>query len=37
LTHESVNPVQQFVLAPNAAFYDVLVQVEKVPEQGRSA
>ena len=32
LTHESVNPVQQFILSPNAAFYDVLVQVEKVPE-----
>ena len=29
LTHESVNPVQQFILGPNAAFYDVLVQVEK--------
>jgi len=37
LTHESVNPVQQFVLAPNAAFYDVLVQIEKAPEQQRSA
>ena len=31
LTHESVNPVQQFVMSPNAALYDVLVQVEKVP------
>ncbi|MDM7998694.1 MAG: molybdopterin-dependent oxidoreductase [Dehalococcoidia bacterium] len=29
LTHERVNPVQQFILSPNAAFYDVLVQVER--------
>jgi anaerobic selenocysteine-containing dehydrogenase len=33
LTHESVNPVQQFVMGPNAALYDVLVQVEKVPDE----
>jgi anaerobic selenocysteine-containing dehydrogenase len=32
LTHESVNPVQQSVLGPNAALYDVLVQVEKASE-----
>ncbi len=28
LTHEVSNPVQQSTLSPNAAFYDVLVQVE---------
>jgi molybdopterin-containing oxidoreductase family molybdopterin binding subunit len=37
LTHESVNPVQQFVMGPNAALYDVLVQVEKVPDEQKSA
>ena len=31
LTHESVNPVQRFLVGPNAALYDVLVQVEKAP------
>jgi anaerobic dimethyl sulfoxide reductase subunit A len=31
LTHESVNPVQRFLMGPNAALYDVLVQVEKAP------
>jgi anaerobic selenocysteine-containing dehydrogenase len=36
LTHESVNPVQQFVMGPNAALYDVLVQVEKVPDEQSS-
>lgn len=29
LTHEVVNPVQRFLMGPNAALYDVLVQVEK--------
>jgi molybdopterin-containing oxidoreductase family molybdopterin binding subunit len=32
LTHESVNTVQQSILGPNAALYDVLVQVEKAQE-----
>jgi molybdopterin-containing oxidoreductase family molybdopterin binding subunit len=32
LTHELLNPVQQSIFGPNAAFYDVLVQVEKAPE-----
>ena len=31
LTHETVNPVQRFLTGPNAALYDVLVQVEKAP------
>lgn len=30
LTHDMINPVQQYILQPNAAFYDVLVEVEKV-------
>ncbi len=30
LTHDMINPVQQHILQPNAAFYDVLVEVEKV-------
>jgi len=29
LTHDMINPAQQFILEPNAAFYDVLVEVEK--------
>ena len=29
LTHDEINPVQQHILQPNAAFYDVLVEVEK--------
>ncbi len=29
LTHELVNPVQRFLMGPNAALYDVLVQIEK--------
>ncbi len=31
LTHESVNPVQRFLTVPNAALYDVLVEVETAP------
>ena len=31
LTHERLNPVQQFILGPNAAFGDVLVEVERAP------
>jgi molybdopterin-containing oxidoreductase family molybdopterin binding subunit len=30
LTHDMINPVQQHILQANAAFYDVLVEVEKV-------
>ena len=30
LTHDRINPVQQHILQANAAFYDVLVEVEKV-------
>jgi len=30
LTHDRINPVQQHILQPNAAFYDVLVEVERV-------
>jgi len=37
LTHESVNPVQQFVMSPNAAFYDVLVQVERTHDEDQEA
>jgi anaerobic selenocysteine-containing dehydrogenase len=37
LTHESVNPVQQFIMGPNAALCDVLVQVEKVQDEKGSA
>jgi anaerobic selenocysteine-containing dehydrogenase len=33
LTHESVNPVQLSVIGPNAALYDVLVQIEKVTDK----
>jgi molybdopterin-containing oxidoreductase family molybdopterin binding subunit len=29
LTHETINPAQQAVLGPNAALYDVLVEVKK--------
>jgi anaerobic selenocysteine-containing dehydrogenase len=29
LTHERINPVQQFIREPNAALYDVLVEVRK--------
>ena len=32
LTHDTINPAQQVVLEPNAAFYDTLVQVKKVEE-----
>ena len=32
LTHERINPVQQFVFEPNAALYDVHVEVKKVDE-----
>jgi anaerobic dimethyl sulfoxide reductase subunit A len=37
LTHESINPVQQFIMGPNAALYDVLVQVERTPDEQRKA
>jgi len=30
LTHERINPVQQFIREPNAALYDVLVEVKRV-------
>jgi molybdopterin-containing oxidoreductase family molybdopterin binding subunit len=30
LTHDMINPVQKHILQANAAFYDVLVEVEKV-------
>lgn len=30
LTHDRINPVQQSIMGPNAAFYDNLVEVEKV-------
>ena len=30
LTHDRINPVQQHILQPNAAFYDVLVEAERV-------
>ena len=32
LTHSAVNPVQELLYEPNAAHYDVLVEVEKVRE-----
>jgi len=32
LTHAYVNPAQQAIYEPNAALYDVAVEVEKVPE-----
>jgi len=31
LTHDKKNPAQQHIFQANAAFYDVLVQVEKLP------
>ncbi len=34
LTHETINPVQQFIREPNAALYDVLVEVRKAREEG---
>lgn len=37
LTHEAINPVQQFIMGPNAAFHDVLVQVEKAPVEQKSS
>jgi anaerobic dimethyl sulfoxide reductase subunit A len=37
LTHEAINPVQQFIMSPNAAFHDVLVQVEKAPVEQKSS
>jgi len=33
LTHDMINPAQQFILEPNAALYDVLVEVAKVEQQ----
>jgi anaerobic dimethyl sulfoxide reductase subunit A len=32
LTHSAVNPAQALIYEPNAAHYDVLVEVEKVKE-----
>ncbi|NQT48420.1 MAG: molybdopterin-dependent oxidoreductase [Chloroflexi bacterium] len=32
LTHEIINPAQQAVYEPNSAFYDILVEVERVEE-----
>ncbi|MBM4462110.1 MAG: dehydrogenase [Chloroflexi bacterium] len=32
LTHDTINPAQQLILEPNAAFYDTLVEVRKVEE-----
>ena len=32
LTHETVNPAQQAIYEPNSAFYDTLVEVERVEE-----
>jgi len=29
LTHDMINPAQQLIMDPNAALYDVLVEVEK--------
>jgi len=29
LTHDRINPAQQFIMEPNAALYDVLVEVKK--------
>jgi len=34
LTHDRINEAQQFILEPNAALYDVLVEVEKVEQKG---
>ena len=34
LTHQMINPVQQFTTEPNAALCDVLVEVEKVQAEG---
>lgn len=36
LTHDRINPVQQSIMGPNAAFYDVLVEVEKAASRGKS-
>jgi molybdopterin-containing oxidoreductase family molybdopterin binding subunit len=32
LTHSAVNPVQELLYEPNAAHYDVLVEVERAKE-----
>jgi len=32
LTHETINPAQQAIYEPNSAFYDTLVEVERVEE-----
>ena len=32
LTHSAVNPAQELIYEPNSAYYDVLVEVEKVRE-----
>jgi len=29
LTHETINPAQRSILGPNAAYFDVLVEVKK--------
>jgi molybdopterin-containing oxidoreductase family molybdopterin binding subunit len=34
LTHERINEAQQFIMEPNAALYDVLVEVERVEQKG---
>jgi molybdopterin-containing oxidoreductase family molybdopterin binding subunit len=34
LTHDRINEAQQFILEPNAALFDVLVEVEKVEQKG---
>lgn len=37
LTHDRINPVQQSIMGPNAAFYDNLVEVEKIASRARKA
>jgi anaerobic selenocysteine-containing dehydrogenase len=36
LTHDRINPVQQSIMGSNAAFYDVLVEVEKAVSKSKS-
>jgi len=34
LTHDGINPAQQSIMEPNAALYDVLVEVKKAQKEG---
>ena len=37
LTHDRINPVQQSIMGPNAAFYDTLVEVERAATSNRKS